>query len=51
MDNGYPNGWGRAIYKDGSYFIGKFKYSPSKEGKKYDKDGNQIYEKVYKVFD
>jgi hypothetical protein len=19
IDNGYPNGWGRAIYRDGSY--------------------------------
>ena len=50
MDNGYPNGWGRAIYRDGSYYVGKFHYSPTKEGKKYDKDGKQIFEKIYKVF-
>ena len=51
IENGYPNGWGRSIYKDGSYFIGKFNYTPTKEGKKYDKNGLRIYEKVYKVFD
>jgi hypothetical protein len=51
MDNGFPNGWGRVINRDGSYFIGKFRFSPTNEGKKYDKDGKQIYEKIYTVFD
>ena len=42
MDNGFPNGWGRVINRDGSYFIGKFRFSPTNDGKKYDKDGKIV---------
>ena len=40
MKNGFPNGWGRTIYRDGSYCIGKYYYNPTKEAKTFDKDGN-----------
>ena len=38
--DGNTIGWGRTIYYDGRYTIGKYYFNASKDAKSFDKNGN-----------